>query len=218
MSTDTLRLDGELANYVRRLGLREHPALRALREETEHHAHGSMRSSAEQVGLLAFLIETIGARHVLEVGCFTGYGTLGMALALPEDGRLTTLDVNDEWAAIGRRFWAEAGVADRISFRSGLALDSMDELVDQGAVFDFIYIDADKKTYPDYYDRALKLVRQGGLIALDNMLRSGAVVDDSDQSRQTVAIRELTEQIHADPGVALSLNPVGDGVMLVRRR
>lgn len=218
MSPRTLKLDDALIGYLNDKGSRETGAQRALREETDRHLHGDMRSSAEQIALLGFLIETIGASRVLEVGCFTGYGTLGMALAMPPGGKVVSLDVNEDWAAIGRRYWVEAGVAERIEFRPGLALEGMDRLLDEGQSFDLVYVDADKKSYPAYYARALKLAREGGLIALDNMLRGGGVTDPDDTTRQTTAIRELTAAIRADPAVAMCLTPIGDGLMLVRKR
>ncbi|HET6470013.1 MAG TPA: class I SAM-dependent methyltransferase, partial [Geminicoccaceae bacterium] len=155
MSRRTLPLDDRLHDYLLANSLREHPCLRALRDLTERHEHGGMQSSPEQVQLLALLIELMGATRVLEVGCFTGYGTLGMALALPPDGRIVTLDVNEDWAAIGRRFWREAGVEGRIELRLGLAQESLDALLaERGpASFDLAYIDADKKGYDEYWER-----------------------------------------------------------------
>jgi O-methyltransferase len=220
MSPRSLTLDERLQAYLLSVGVREHPAQRELRLETDRLADASMRSSTEQVQLLGLIIELMGAVRVLEIGCFTGYGTLGMALALPPHGTVTTLDVNRDWAAIGRRRWREAGVEDRIVFREGPALESLEALLAEGAAgsFDLAYIDADKKSYTAYYERALALARPGGLIALDNMLWSGAVADPDDTSRQTRALRELTAAIHADERVSMCLLPVGDGVMLARRR
>ncbi|MFO1070063.1 MAG: class I SAM-dependent methyltransferase [Geminicoccaceae bacterium] len=220
MSPRTLGLDERLHAYVLANGVREHPAQQALRLASDRLADGGMRSSPEQVQLLGLLIELIGARRVLEVGCFTGYGTLGFALAVPADGRVVTLDVNDEWAALGRRYWREAAVDGRIDFRSGLALDSLEALLasDGEGSFDFAYIDADKKSYPLYYERVLRLVRPGGLVALDNVLWHGAVADPEDRSRQTETLRSLNAAIHADERVTACLLPVGDGLMLVRRR
>lgn len=220
MSQRTLALDERLHDYVVAVGTREHPCQRALREATDALPDGGMRSSPEQVQLLALLIELIGARRVLEVGCFTGYGTLGMALALPPDGRLVTLDVNADWAAIGRRWWREAGVEGRIELRLGLALESLDRLLAEGAgsSFDLVYVDADKKSYDTYYERALRLVRPGGVVALDNVLWGGGVADTADRSHQTEALRALNAKIHADPRVTPSLLPIGDGLTLARRR
>lgn len=220
MSPRSLTLDERLQAYVLSVGVREHPAQRELRRETDRLADASMRSSTEQIQLLGLIIELTGASRVLEIGCFTGYGTLGMALALPPHGRVTTLDVNRDWADIGRRRWREAGVEDKITFREGPALDSLDALLAEGAAgsFDLAYVDADKKGYPDYYQRALSLIRPGGLIALDNMLWHGAVADPSDTSHQTRTLRDLTAAIHADERVTMCLLPVGDGVLLARRR
>jgi O-methyltransferase len=220
MTSRTLPLDGRLHDYLLANSLREHPALRALRAATEGHEHASMRSAPEQIQLLALLIELLGARRVLEVGCFIGYGTLGMALALPPAGRIVTLDVNADWAEIGRRWWREAGVEDRIELRLGPAQESLDRLLAGGGAesFDLVYIDADKKDYDLYYERALRLVRPGGLIALDNVLWGGAVADPADTSHQTQALRALNRKLHEDQRITLSLVPIGDGLTLARRR
>ncbi len=220
MSRGTTGLEDALQRYLVEATLREQPAQRALRAATDALPDAGMRSSPEQVQLLALLIELMGARRVLEIGCFTGYGTLGMALALPPDGKVVTLDVNADWSAIGRRFWGEAGVLDRIEMRLGLALESLDALLAEGAEgsFDLAYVDADKKTYDAYYERALRLVRPGGLIALDNVLWHGAVADPADSSHQTRALRALNAKIRGDDRVSMSLVPIGDGVMLARRR
>jgi predicted O-methyltransferase YrrM len=220
MSQRTSSLDSRLYDYVLAVGTREHPCQRALREATDVLPDAGMRSSPEQVQLLALLIELTGARRVLEIGCYTGYGTLGMALALPPEGRVVTLDVNADWASIGRRWWREAGIEERIELRLGLALASLDGLLAEGAAgsFDLAYVDADKKTYDTYYERALALVRPGGIVALDNVLWGGAVADPGDGSRQTVTLRELNAKIHADPRVTPCLLPIGDGLTLARRR
>jgi len=208
LTAATTALDERLYAYYRRVGLREHPVLASLREATDRLAEGSMRSSAEQAQLLAFLIELMGARHT----------ALAMALALPPDGRLTTLDVNDDWTALGHRHWQEAGVADRIDLRLGLAQDSLHALQADGAIFDLVYIDADKKTYPTYYDLALTLTHPGSLIALDNVLWHGAVADPDDHSRQTGTLRTLNASLHADERVGLVMLPIGDGLTLLRVR
>jgi predicted O-methyltransferase YrrM len=220
MTQRTLAIDDRLHAYLLESGLREHPAQRRLREETDRLPDASMRSSAEQVALLQLLIELLEAKRVLEVGCFTGYGTLGMALALPADGRLTTFDVNERWAGIGRRYWREAGVEDRIDLRLGLALDSLDALLAGGqtGAFDLVYVDADKKTYDAYYERALALVRPGGIVALDNVLWNGSVADPEDRGRQTEALRTLNAKIRDDGRVSMCLAPIGDGLMLARKR
>jgi O-methyltransferase len=171
VSPRSLALDDRLYAYYRAVGLREHPSLAALREATDALPDGSMRSSTEQALLLAFLVELTGAARVLEVGCFTGYGTLAMALALPPDGRVVTLDANHDWPAIGRKHREEAGVASRIDLRVGLAEDAMRHLLAETgpASFDLVYVDADKKRYATYYELALSLTRPGGIVALDNV-------------------------------------------------
>lgn len=220
MSPRSLTLDERLLAYIQTVGVREHPAQRELRLETDRLADGGMRSSVEQIQLLGLIIELMGATRVLEIGCFTGYGTLGIALALPPEGRVTTLDVNLDWSGIGRRYWRRAGVEERIAFREGPALASLDALLAEGAAgsFDLVYVDADKKSYGDYFERSVMLVRRGGLIALDNMLWGGAVADPADDSHQARALRSLNASIHDDPRVTPCLLPIGDGVMLARRR
>ena len=218
MSPRAPEMSDRLYGYVLEHGLREHPVLRELRELTDALPEASMRSSAEQAQLLAFLIELTGATRVLEIGCFTGYGTLAMALALPPGGRIVTLDVNDHWPAIGRRHWERAGVTERIELRVGLALDGLERLRDEGAVFDLAYIDADKKLYDEYYEHALALVRAGGVVALDNVLWGGAVADPADDDHQTLALRQLNAKIRADERVSALLLPVGDGLTLARKR
>ncbi len=218
MSPRAPQMSDRLYDYILAQGLREHPVLRELRELTDALPEASMRSSAEQAQLLAFLIELTGASSVLEVGCFTGYGTLAMALALPPGGRVVTLDVNDDWPAIGRRHWERAGVADRVELRVGLALEGLDGLRAEGAVFDLAYVDADKKLYDAYYEAALALVRPGGIVALDNVLWGGAVADPDDDDRQTLVLRRLNAKIQADQRVSSLLLPVGDGLTLARKR
>ncbi len=220
MSNQTLGLTEQLQAYLLSNTLREAAPLAALRAETDQIAHAGMRSSPEQMQFLQLLIRLIGAREVLEVGCFVGYGTLAMALALPEDGRITTIDVNEDWASIGRTYWRQAGVEDRIGFRSGNALEVLEELRSAGRQdsFDLAYIDADKKGYPDYFRQCLALVRPGGLIALDNMLWHGAVADPANNDRQTAILRELTLELRDSKAINFSLVPIGDGVALARRR
>lgn len=222
MSPRTPGLDDRLHAYIHSVGLREHPALKALREATDAlpEGAGSARSSAEQAQLLAFLVELTAAARVLEVGCFTGYGTLAMALALPAHGRLTTLDADEDRPAVGRPFWQQAGVAPRIDLRVGLAEDSMRHLLaEEGpASFDLVYVDADKKLYPVYYELALDLARSGGIVALDNVLWRGRVADPDDHSRQADTLRALNARLHADERVSTVMLPIGDGLTLARKR
>ena len=220
MSPRTLPLTAPLYDYLLASSLREHPAQARLRAATARLPEGGMQTAPEQAQLIALLIELGGARRVLEIGCFTGYGTLAMALALPPDGRVLTLDVNPQWAELGRRAWREAGVEDRIETRFGLALDSLDRLLADGAAgtFDLVLIDADKKSYDAYYERSLTLVRPGGLILLDNVLWGGLVADPANRDRQTESLRALNAKLHADSRISLALVPVGDGLTLALKR
>jgi caffeoyl-CoA O-methyltransferase len=179
-----------------------------------------MQVSAEQGAFLALLVELIGARRCLEVGTFTGYSSTAVALALPEDGQIVCCDVSEEWTSIARKYWGEAGVADKVDLRLGRASDTLDELLASGAegTFDLAFIDADKVGYDGYYERALRLVRPGGLIALDNTLWSGRVIDDEVTDDDTQAIRALNAKLANDERVTLCLLPLSDGVTLARRR
>jgi predicted O-methyltransferase YrrM len=216
----TLVLTEELQAYVLANSLREPEALARLREETARLPDPDMQSAAEQGQFMALLVELIGARRILEIGCFTGYSALWMALALQPDGRLVTLDVNRDWTEIGRHAWREAGVEDRIEVRIGEALASLDALLAEGAEgsFDLAFIDADKKNYDAYYERAMALVRRGGLILIDNVLWRGTVADPNNPDRQTAALRALNAKLHKDARVSLSLLPIADGLTLARKR
>jgi predicted O-methyltransferase YrrM len=220
MTRRTLPLTDRLYDYLLATTLREHPAQARLRAATAELPEGGMQSAPEQGQLMGLLVELAGARRVLEIGCFTGYSTLAMALALPPDGRLLTLDVNPEWVELGRQAWREAGVEAKIEVRFGLAQASLDQLIAAGGAggFDLVFIDADKKGYDAYYERSLILVRPGGLIMIDNVLWGGAVADPADRDRQTQALRALNAKLHADPRVSTALVPIGDGLMLARRR
>jgi len=220
MTRRTLPLDDRLYDYLLATALREHPAQARLRAATARLPEAGMQTAPEQAQLMALLVELCGARRVLEIGCFTGYGTLAMALALPPDGHLVTLDVNPEWVALGQQAWREAGVADRIEVRFGLALASLDQLIAAGAAgsFDLAFIDADKKSYNAYYERSLVLVRAGGLILLDNVLWGGLVADPANADHQTAALRALNTKLRDDARISLALVPIGDGLMLARKR
>jgi len=220
MSPRNLAASPALQTYLDTFSGREHPVLAELRAATDALPDAGMRSSTLQMQLLALVIELTGAERVLEIGCFTGYGTLAMAAAMPPHGRITTLDVNDEWTQIGRRHWAKAGLEGRIDLRLGLAMESIERLFADGEEqsFDLVYIDAEKKRYPDYYEAALDLLKPGGLVALDNMLWGGAVADPDDHSRQTETLRSLTRTIQSDRRVTPVLLPIGDGLMLARKR
>ncbi|HEX6113473.1 MAG TPA: class I SAM-dependent methyltransferase [Geminicoccaceae bacterium] len=220
MTRTTLPLTERLHRYLLANSLREHPALEQLRDETSRLPGAGMQIAPEQGQFMALLVELTGARRVLEIGCFTGYSALAMALALPPDGGLITLEANPEPVEVGRRAWAAAGVADRIEVRIGLALERLDELLQEGSAetFDLAFIDADKKNYDAYYERALKLVRTGGLILLDNVLWGGAVADPADHERQTEVLRAMNAKLHRDERISLSLLPIGDGLTMALKR
>lgn len=218
MTRDTLPLDERLQAYVVEHGVREHPAQRALREATARLPEAEMQSSPEQMQLLGLLARLIGARRVLEIGCFTGYGALSLALHLPADGRVVTLDAERDWPEIGRPHWQAAGVASRIELRLGTAIESLRALQEEGQVFDLAYIDADKRSYDRYYEAALALVRPGGLIALDNMLWGGSVADPAETRPQVQVLRALAAKIRDDERVDMALLPIGDGVSVARKR
>ncbi len=216
MSRDTINLTDALSDYIRRVGVREDADLAALRQETAGHRFATMQIAPEQGAFMALLVRLLGARKTLEVGVFTGYSAMAVAKAMGPEGRVVALDVSEEFTAVARRHWAKAGVADRIDLQLLPAADSLKALVAAGASgsFDFAFIDADKANYDTYYEHALKLVRRGGLIAIDNVLWDGKVIDPSDNSADTVAIRALNEKIHTDPRVDVALVPIGDGLTL----
>ena len=220
MSRDTINLTGELTAYIRRVGVREDADLAALREETGHHRMATMQIGPEQGAFMALLVRLLGARKTLEVGVFTGYSSMVVAKAMGPEGRVLALDVSEEFTAVARRHWAKAGVADRIELRLRPAAESLKELVAAGETeaFDFAFIDADKSNYDTYYEYALKLVRRGGLIAIDNVLWDGKVVDASDTTADTAAIRALNEKVHGDKRVDAVLVPIGDGLTLAVKR
>ena len=218
MSRGTIQVDDRLAVYLDATNRPETPAQLRLRQDTGKMQNAGMQIGANQGSFMAFLVGLIGAKNCLEIGTFTGYSALTVALALPEDGRLTCCDVSKEWTDIGRRAWAEAGVADKVDLRLGPAAETLDRLIVHGGTgcFDFAFIDADKENYDRYYEQCLILLRKGGLIAIDNMLWDGAVADPADTSESTVAIRALNTKLRSDPRVDFCLIPVGDGIALAR--
>jgi caffeoyl-CoA O-methyltransferase len=209
-----------LVAYIRNVGVREDADLAALREETAHHRHAIMQIAPEQGAFMGLLVRLLGARKALEVGVFTGYSAMVVAKAMGPQGKVLALDVSEEFTAVARRHWAKAGVADRIELRLGPAAQSLKELMAAGAAdtFDFAFIDADKPNYDTYYEYALQLVRRGGLIAIDNVLWEGQVVDPSDETAGTVAIRALNKKVHGDTRVDAVLVPIGDGLTLALKR
>jgi len=216
MTDRNVKLDARLYAYLQEHSLRELPVQKELREETAGMKHAGMQISPEQGQFMQLLARTVNARKAIEVGVFTGYSSLAVALALPEDGRLVACDVSEEWTAMARKFWEKAGVAKRIELRLQPALSTLDLLISAGesATFDFAIIDADKSRYMAYYERCLTLLRRGGLIVVDNTLWSGAVADASKDDEDTRAIRAFNDAVHRDTRVAVSMLPIGDGVTL----
>jgi len=219
MSNKTLPLNNSLYEYILSVSLREPEVLARLRAETLQQAMSVMLSAPEQGQFMALLVQLTGAQKCLEVGVYTGYSTLWVALALPHDGSVLACDVSEKWTAIARRYWEEAGVAERIDLQLAPALETLERLLaaDQAGSFDFAFIDADKENYPDYYERTLQLLRPGGLMVIDNTLWSGAVADTTRQDPETCAIRALNDLLHADDRVQMSLLPVADGLTLARK-
>jgi|ERR1043166_7579071 predicted O-methyltransferase YrrM len=213
-------LPAKVERYVTQEISRETAVQKRLREETSRLPQGGMQIGADQGALLALLVRSIGARRALEIGTFTGYSALAVALALPEDGKLVCCDINEDWTAIARRYWREAGIAERIDLRLAPALTTLAALESEygGGFFDFAFIDADKTGYDAYYEACLRLVRSGGLVALDNMLWSGAVANAKARDTDTVALRALNAKIRDDTRVNCCLVTVGDGVMVARKR
>jgi caffeoyl-CoA O-methyltransferase len=220
MTRRTKPLTDEVYEYLLDVSVREPDILRRLREETTPLEQAAMQIGPEQGQLMALLVELLGATRVLEIGTFTGYSALAMALALPEGGRVVACDVSEEWTRVARRFWAEAGVSHKIDLRLAPALETLDALLADGRAgdFDFAFIDADKENYATYFERSLELVRVGGLVAIDNVLWSGKVADPEVTDADTQAIRSLNAKLKDDERVSLSLVPIGDGLTLARKR
>jgi caffeoyl-CoA O-methyltransferase len=222
MSNRTIQVTDGLYDYLLSVSSREPEVLARLRRETAERTGDRFRMqiSPEQGQFMFLLARLVGARKALEVGVFTGYSSLAVAMALPEDGRLVACDVSEEWTSIARRYWQEAGVADRIDLRLAPALETLDGLLDAGdaGTFDFAFVDADKGNYGAYYERVLVLLRPGGLVAIDNTLWSGRVADASVDDPDTSAIRAFNAKLHLDSRVDLSMLPGGDGLTLARKR
>ncbi|MCW5751748.1 MAG: class I SAM-dependent methyltransferase [Alphaproteobacteria bacterium] len=220
MSSFSIGLGQDIKDYLLRMGSREPASLQALREETRSLPEGRMQISPEQGAFMRLLVELLDVRRYLEIGVFTGYSTLGVALAMPPDGRILACDVNAEWTAIARRHWADAGVVDRIDLRLAPAIETLDGMIEAGEAdcFDLAFIDADKENYPAYYERALRLVRPGGLIAIDNTLWGGRVADPAAGDEATLALKRLNRDLAEDRRVSLAMTPIGDGLTLARRR
>ncbi len=219
MRRKTIGLDDALYDYVVATTLRDDDILARLREETAKLEWGRMQIAPEQGQFMAMLTRLVGARKAIEVGVFTGYSGLSVARALPDDGKLIACDVSEEWTAIARRYWKEAGVDGKIDLHLAPATETLDTLIAEGGAgtYDIAFIDADKSNYDAYYERCLTLLRPGGLIMIDNVLWGGSVIDDSDQSEDTVAIRALNAKVGKDDRVSCVILPVGDGLTLARK-
>ena len=220
MPKQSIGLDDRLYDYLLGASLREPDILRRLRDETAAMPMSMMQISPEQGQFMGLIIELIGARRTLELGVFTGYSSLSVALALPDDGHITACDVSEEYTAVARRYWAEAGVAHKIDLRLAPGTETLDALLAEGAqgISDFAFVDALKTEYADYYERLLELLRPGGLIAVDNVLWDGRVADPDDNGEDTVAIRAFNEKVRDDQRVTLCLLPLADGLTLARKR
>ena len=220
MSSSTLQLNEKVYDYLLGHSLRESAACQQLREETKPMKMGMMQVSPEQGQFMSLLVELIGARKAVEVGTFTGYSALRVAQALPEDGTLVCCDVSEEWTGVGRKYWEQAGISDRVDLRIGSAIGTLKAIRDAGeeGTFDFGFIDADKTSYQPYYEHMLALLRKGGLLLIDNVLWGGSVADPDKTDEDTEAIRALNTFLHRDDRVSLSMLPVGDGLTLALKR
>jgi predicted O-methyltransferase YrrM len=221
MSNQSIGLSDPLYQYLLANSVREPEILKKLRAETAQHPLVNMQISPEQGQLMGLLVQLIGAKKCVEVGVFTGYSSLAVALNLPDDGRVVACDVSEEFTSIARKYWQEAGVADQISLHIAPALETLDRLIANGesGTFDFAFIDADKNNYVAYYDRCFQLVRPGGLILVDNVLWYGRVADPAmANDRRTQAIKQINQQIYQDDRVQISLIPIGDGLTIARKR
>lgn len=220
MSNQTLNLTDALRDYLLSVSLREAEVLQALRQETAEHPMSQMQIAPEQGQFMALLVQLMGAKKVLEIGVFTGYSSLAIALALPADGTLTACDASEDYTAIARRYWQQAGVENKITLHIAPALETLDRLLAEGQTeqFDFVFIDADKSNYANYYERSLQLVRSGGLIAIDNVLWSGRVADPTETDNRTRHIRDFNAALFQDERIYLSLVPIADGLTLALKR
>jgi predicted O-methyltransferase YrrM len=221
MSDRSIGLSETLHQYLLANSVREPEVLARLRQETDRHPLSNMQISPEQGQLMGLLVQLIGAKKCLEIGVFTGYSSLSVAMNLPDDGRIVACDVSDEFTAIARKYWQLAGVSEKIDLQIAPALETLDRLIANGEVgtFDFAFIDADKNNYAAYYDRCFQLVRQGGLILVDNVLWYGRVIDPAmDADKRTQAIKQINQQIYHDDRVQISLIPIGDGLTIARKK
>ena len=219
MSNKTLNLDSHLYEYFLSVSLQEAEILQQLRAETAKLPMGRMQIAPEQGQFMALLIQLMRAKKALEIGVFTGYSSTAIALALPSDGKLIACDIDEKYTNIARRYWQQAGIANKIDLHLAPATETLEQLIARGeaGTFDFVFIDADKRSYDTYYEKSLQLVRPGGLITIDNVFWSGKVADSEIQDNRTKIIRALNKKIHQDTRVNLSLVPIGDGLTLAMK-
>ncbi|YAI81798.1 MAG: class I SAM-dependent methyltransferase [cyanobacterium endosymbiont of Rhopalodia sterrenbergii] len=220
MANKTLGIEPKLYEYLQLISIREPSILKELRQETADYPMARMQIAPEQGQLMALLVQLMGAKKTIELGVFRGYSSLAVALALPDEGKLIACDISKEYTEIARYYWEKAGVSHKIDLRISPALETLDQLIVEGQsnTFDFAFIDADKSNYDNYYEQVLKLVRPGGLIAIDNVLWGGKTADQSIQDNQTKKIRALNEKIYQDSRVNISLIPIADGLTLLLKQ
>jgi len=219
MSSDTIELNQSLRDYLINVSVKEPGVLKNLREETLQLDEFQMQISPEQGSFLSFLVKLINAKHTLDIGVFTGYSSLVVALQLPQNGYVTACDTNEEWTEIAQKYWKAAKVEDNIDLHIAPAVETLEKLISNGneGLYDFSFIDADKINYQHYFEQSLALVRKGGVIAIDNVLWGGRVLDNSDTEPATRAIREFNSKLYKDDRVAISMIPIGDGLTLAQK-
>ncbi|WP_267383011.1 class I SAM-dependent methyltransferase [Cyanobacterium sp. uoEpiScrs1] len=220
MANQTLGIEPKLCEYLQLVSVREHSILKELRQETASYPMARMQIAPEQGQFMALLVQLMRAKKTIELGVFRGYSALAVALALPDDGKIIACDTSEEYTTTARHYWDKAGVSHKIDLRIAPALETLDELISEGQsnTFDFAFIDADKSNYDSYYEQVLKLVRSGGLIAIDNVLWGGKVADKDIKDNRTKKMRALNEKIHKDLRVNISLIPIADGLTLLLKR
>ena len=220
MTNKSIGLDEQIYQYLCQVSLREPEILQKLRQETATHPQANMQIAPEQGQFMALLIQLMGAKKALEIGVFTGYSALAVALALPEDGKLIACDISEEYTAIARRYWQQAGIDSKITLHIAPALTTLEQLLNNGEAntFDFVFIDADKNNYINYYEKSLTLLRPGGLIAVDNVLWDGQVANPENQENLTRSIRQFNDYLTQDERITLSLVPIADGLTLAVKR
>lgn len=219
MTRKTLTINDQIYDYLLSVSLKETDVQQELREETAKLKQAMMQISPDQGQFMALLVKLMNAKKIIEIGVYTGYSSLCMALAMPDDGRIVACDINKEYTDIARRYWQKAGVAEKIELMLAPAIETLNMLLNNGEqdAYDFVFIDADKPEYPDYYERALQLIRPGGLIVIDNMLWYGKPADPSEKDKDTQAIREFNQQLFNDKRVQISMLTIADGVTLAMK-